>query len=174
MVQTPEPPRPRRNRRQICVLVVGVMALVSLGCERTTKDTDIRFFSVSESKVIFDRVAGGDTKAALFIDPRPAKAYAASHIPGSRNLTLPQVKPKSKPDPRINEYGVLIVYGDNPASATARGMTKRLLEVGYGSVRFFAGGLEEWERRNYPLEKATPEPQPRSPDNQPEKKQGGQ
>jgi rhodanese-related sulfurtransferase len=147
----------------IRVLIASLPAIVGFGpiaCERTTRDTDIRFFSVSESKVYFDRVARGDSKAALFVDPRPAKAYAASHIPGSRNLTLPQVKVKSKPDPHLNDYEMLIVYGDDPASATARGMTKRLLEVGYANVRFFAGGLEDWNNRNYPLDKAPPTPGP--------------
>lgn len=116
--------------------------------------------SVSEAKNLFDRVNRGESTAAAFIDPRPVKEFAASHIPGARNLTLPQVKPKSKPDPRLLEYAVLIVYGDDPASATARGMTKRLIEVGYDKIRFFAGGLEDWNQRNYPLDKAAPVPEP--------------
>ncbi len=136
------------------LLLLGAFAATPPACERTTRDTDIKFMSVSEAKNLFDRISRGDATAAMFIDPRPAKEFAASHIPGARNLTLPQVKPKSKPDPRLMEYTFLIVYGNDPASATARGMTKRLIEVGYDKVRFFAGGLEDWNQRNYPLNKA--------------------
>lgn len=146
-----------RPRFGIFVLL-STLAAALPACERTTRDTDIKFISVSEAKNLFDRVNRGETKAAMFIDPRPAKEFAASHIPGARNLTLPQVKPKSKPDPRLMEYSVLIVYGNDPASATARGMTKRLIEVGYEKIRFFAGGLEDWNQRTYPLDKAPATP----------------
>ena len=134
------------------LLLWMLIPALSVACERTTRDTDIKYISVSESKALFDRTQRGETGIALFIDPRPAKQFDAGHIPGARNLTLPQVKPKSKPDPRIEKYTNLIVYGNDPASATARGMTKRLLEVGYDGVRFFAGGLEEWNERNYVLQ----------------------
>ena len=93
----------------------------------------------------------------LFIDPRPAKEFRVGHIPGARNLTLANVKLGSKPDPRIERFSTLVVYGDNPASATARGLSKRLIEVGYNGVKFFAGGLEEWRERNYPVEESPPE-----------------
>jgi rhodanese-related sulfurtransferase len=152
--------------RLAALLALSLAALPA--CERTTRDTDIKFMSVSEAKNLFDRVNRGETTAAAFIDPRPAKEFTASHIPGARNLTLPQVKPKSKPDPRLMEFSVLIVYGNDPASATARGMTKRLIEVGYDKIRFFAGGLKDWNQRNYPLDKAAATTPPRSSPSNPD------
>jgi rhodanese-related sulfurtransferase len=154
------------------VLLVWIVGSGPIGCERTTKDTDIRFISLPEAKALFDKTQRGEASAALFVDPRPAKAFAAGHIPGARNLILPQVKPKSKTDPRIIQYGMLVVYGDNPASPTGRGMTKRLIEVGYTSVRFFAGGLEDWNSRNYPLDKspAPPEDKAAAPETKPDAK----
>ena len=38
----------------------------------------------------------------------------------------------------------------------AIGLTKRLLAVGYGDVRCFAGGLDEWKLRGYALETSPP------------------
>lgn len=154
-------------RLWVLLLLLASSALLP-ACERTTRDTDIKFISVSEVKNLFDRVNRGETTVAAFIDPRPAKEFTASHIPGARNLTLPQVKPKSKLDPRLIPFEVLIVYGDDPASATARGMTKRLIEVGYDKIRFFAGGLVEWNERNYPLDRAAPAALTPTPETKPD------
>ncbi len=130
------------------------------GCERTTKDTDIKFISVSETKNLFDRVQRGESTAAVFLDPRPGTEFAEGHIPGARNLTLAQVKPKAKVDPRIERFNNLVVYGTDPASATARGLSKRLIAVGYGDVKFFAGGLKDWKERGYPIEVSPPPQEP--------------
>jgi len=145
------------NHARILVLCLAIGGLLS-GCDRSTRDTDIKFISVSEAKTLFDRAQRGESGVAIFLDPRPAKEFDAGHIPGARHLTLAQVKPTSTPDPRIMKYSNLVVYGNDPASATARGLTKRLIEVRYGDVRFFAGGLEEWNQRNYPLERAETSP----------------
>ena len=137
-------------------------SLVALGggCERTTRDTDIKFIRVAEVRALVDKKAHGDSELVLLIDPRPKKYFDKQHLPGARSLTLPQVDPKSKIDPTIDKYRTLVVYGDNPASAEARGMTKRLMAVGYSGVRLFAGGLKEWAGRGYPTEG---EPAPAAP-----------
>jgi 3-mercaptopyruvate sulfurtransferase SseA len=136
------------------------MSLAVSGCNRETRDTDIRIISVSEAKNLFDRVNRGEPGIALFLDPRPAAEFNTGHIPGARNFTLAQIKPTARVDPRIDRFKNLVVYGDNPASATARGLTKRLIAVGYDDVRFFAGGIEEWAGRGYPVSTVpTPEPE---------------
>lgn len=142
-------PRPARWR----LALAGAWLIAAAGgCERTTKDTDIKLIRVAEVKSLVDKQARGEGDLVLLIDPRPKKYYDTVHIPGARNLTLPQVEPKAKVDPVIDKYRTLIVYGDDPASAEARGMTKRLMAVGYSGVRFFAGGLWEWNLRGYAVE----------------------
>jgi rhodanese-related sulfurtransferase len=146
-----------------------VLILVTLACgacERQTRDTDIKFITITEAKTLFDRVQRGESGAAIFLDPRPAAEFAAAHIPGARNITLAHVKPTSKVDPRIQQFSNLVVYGNNPASATARGLTKRLIAVGYRDVRCFAEGIEKWRERGYPLEESPlppSEPAPEAP-----------
>ncbi len=132
----------------------------SVGCERETRDTDIKLVSVGEVKALWDRQQKGSSTAVFIIDPRPARAFEASHITGARNLTLPKVNPKEDRDPMIERYDNIVVYGDDPGSATARGMVKRLLAVGYKHIRFFAGGLLEWKSRGFPTEDAPPAPTP--------------
>lgn len=122
----------------------------SIGCERETRDTDIKIVSVGEVKALWDRQQKGSETAVLIVDPRPTKYYSASHIPGARNLQLPAINPKADRDPMLERYDNIVVYGEDPGSATSRGMAKRLLAVGYKHIRFFAGGLKDWRARGYP------------------------
>ncbi len=180
MGQTPARPyrfAPRRGA--VIVVLFAAIALAVGGCEKNTRDTDIKFARLSEVRSLVDRRDRGESTAVLLIDPRPEKAFAAGHIPGARNLRLPQVDPKKDPDPEIEKFDRLVVYGDDPASASARGMAKRLLAVGYKGVRLYAGGVKEWLSRGYETQSAgaaTPAqlkpaipPTPRDADNAPRK-----
>jgi 3-mercaptopyruvate sulfurtransferase SseA len=125
------------------------------GCERKTRDTDIKIISLSEMKLLLDRDAtrGRGGGEIVLVDPRPTKAYQAGHIPGARNIQLPQINPKGSGDPSLARHKHIVVYGDDPGSAVARGMTKRLMAVGHRGVRLYAGGMREWRSRG--LEMAT-------------------
>lgn len=87
----------------------------------------------------------GDGGTVLLVDPRHPRDFEAGRIPGARNLRLSEVPPESRVDRSLDRYGTIVVYGNDPASASARAMTKRLLAIGYSSVRWFPGGLEEWK-----------------------------
>ncbi len=143
-------------RSTILMLAAAVPVWGLIGCERETRDSDIKLVSVGDVKTLWDREQRGPETTVLIMDPRPAKAFAASHISGARNLPLPRIDPKADRDPLIERYDNIVVYGDDPGSATARGMAKRLLAVGYKHIRFFAGGLKEWKARGYPTEDAPP------------------
>jgi 3-mercaptopyruvate sulfurtransferase SseA len=149
-------PVPARFYRLVRILAAA-MALPGLwgglaGCDRKVKDTDIKVVSVSEVKLLVDR-GERNSGEVLLIDPRPSKYYLHGHLPGARNIQLPQIDPKGTTDPGIARHNTIVVYGDDPGSAVARAMTKRLLAVGYDGVRFFAGGVKEWSKR-YPMEPA--------------------
>jgi rhodanese-related sulfurtransferase len=128
--------------------ILAVIAALA-GCENTTRDTDIRPVRLSELRTLLDRERAGDRNVILLIDPRPEKRFAEGHIPGARNIRLPQIDPKRDRDPFIESHEQIVVYGDDPASASARGMVKRLLASGYKRVRLYAGGLGEWVSRGY-------------------------
>jgi len=140
--------------------VAGLLLGFGGGCEIETRDTDIKLISVGQVKTLVDRQNQGRQGQILLIDPRPTKYFEAGHIAGARNLLLPQVDPKNDRDPSLMGSGIIVVYGDDPASASARGMTKRLMAVGYKGVRLFAGGLKEWRGRGYAVEGAPPPPSP--------------
>lgn len=137
----------------------SVAGLLAGGCSVETRDTDIKLISVGEVKALWDRQNSGKPDQILLIDPRPTKHYQAGHIPGAKNILLPQVDPKGDREPYIAGNDLIVVYGNDPASAAARGMTKRLMAVGYKGVRFFAGGMKEWRERGYPV-KSDPAAEP--------------
>lgn len=151
--------------------LIAAAALAAIGCERTTRDTDIQLVSVGEAKALWDR-SRTRPDLAIFIDPRPAKYYEARRIPGARHLELQQADPRRPRDPALDRYQHIIVYGDNPAHPVAKGMTKRLMEIGYDGVRWFAGGMKDWTERGYPTEGHAAADEPAPPANDPEERAG--
>lgn len=149
------PPRPCFPR--LCLAVVGVIVGVLSGCNNNVSDRDIRTIPLADAARLHAR-AVGQPQAALFIDPRPETAFAEGRIPGARHMTLDRVDPNRGKDPALDRYEALVVYGDNPGSAVARAMTKRLLAVGFKSkkVKFMEGGLEGWRAAGLGVERGAP------------------
>ena len=92
-------------------------------------------------------------KGVLVMDTRPEDAFAAGHIPGARNLRLRDISGERR-DPRLESYKTIIVYADNPGSASAIAMTKRLLSLDYTDVRLMEEGFEGWSSRGLPVERS--------------------
>jgi rhodanese-related sulfurtransferase len=129
------------------VAVAAGMGLV--GCE--ISDADIEFVSVAEVRQLQIQ-AEKDPRALLLVDPRSKGAFDVARIPGAVNMEFRRDMEERGVDPKYKGYRNIVVYGNDPGSAVARGMTKRLMVVGYDDVRLFAGGLDEWRGMNYPIE----------------------
>lgn len=112
------------------------------GCEGVS-DTTIKTVSLAE---VQDLVASRDrnSRAVLIVDPRGKGEFDRGHIAGAKNIGLPDVPAEGVPDPIFDQHAVVVVYGNDPASAVARGMTKRLLTRDISQARLFLGGLEAW------------------------------
>jgi len=116
------------------------------GCATTvTDDTVIRLTAQDVAR----RVDGGGT---LLLDTRPPERYREGHLPGARNVRLPDVRVGEK-TPALQGYGSLIVYGENPGSADALAMAKRLIRAGHDDVRLLDGGYAAWRRAGLPVER---------------------
>lgn len=138
---------------------LGLFLLLSVGCEKDTRDTDIVNVKVAEvSELVKD--AEGNPLALLLIDPRPQTEFEEGHIPGARNLLLTRFDGEKGRDPRIDAFSETIVYGEDPSSPVARAVVKRMLAMDYRDVRFFAGGLNEWKAANLTVETGTSKPLP--------------
>lgn len=142
------------------VLALGLAAVgVLSGCSGEVNDRDIKTIPLAEVARLHARSASSPT-VLLMIDPRPPTAYERGHVPGAMNLQLPKVDPDRGADPAISRYDHLVVYGDNPGSAVARAMIKRMLVAGYNrkKVRWMPDGLDAWSRAGLPVDEGTPDP----------------
>jgi 3-mercaptopyruvate sulfurtransferase SseA len=125
--------------------VIGTFVLVTSGCETNTTEADLELISVSEvSRLMADAERRPSSATIILIDPRSEREYQEAHIPGAINLTLADVGRDEKIDKSIARHNHIVVYGNNPASPSARGMAKRLMANGYDDVRFLEAGLEAW------------------------------
>jgi len=123
-------------------LTAAVCLPLLAGCSTQITDDDIRTVGIGEVQSLADRSAD-EPGVLLLIDPRAPSAYAAGHIPGAQNISLVAIDPDRR-DPALEDYDTIVVYGDDPGSAPARAMVKKMMAAGYERVRFFAGGLREW------------------------------
>lgn len=125
----------------VCSVVVGAFA----GCSNKVDDSTVVRISTTE---VSRRLQKGSN--ILVIDARDAKQYDAGHIPSARLVTLPEVDPLD-PEPKFNGYSALIVYGDNPGSATAMAMAKRLMVTKHKNVVLMIDGFDQWKREGRPV-----------------------
>lgn len=154
----------RLNRVQavLLTLFVGVLLVPGVGCSRSNiSDKKIQYVTLSRAVELFEQQQR-ENNTALFIDARNPERFSAGHIPGARNLRTPDVDLRYGTDPALERYKNLIVYGENPGTATVNAMAKRLIEVGYNGfvkkrVKVFPGGWQEWEITGLPIESDEPE-----------------
>jgi rhodanese-related sulfurtransferase len=139
------------KRSPLYVSTLPALALALIGCGPDTSDKDIEFITTAEVRSLTLN-AETNPKAVLLIDPRSPKAYADGHLPRARNMELWLIEYDGKTKKWIEAYSDIVVYGDDPGSAVAKAMTKRLLHVGYGDVRMYEGGVLEWRKAGFPIE----------------------
>jgi rhodanese-related sulfurtransferase len=130
-----------------------VSAAALSACTRTVSEVDLQKAEISLAEVRAVVDSAPRDRRDLLIDPRPVEDYEKGRIPGARRLDLSAVSGiDGQTDPHLKRYRSLIVYGNDPATASARAMAKKLMATGYARVRYFVGGLGEWTRAGYPVE----------------------
>ena len=92
-------------------------------------------------------------KSALFIDARPEAAYNRGHIPGAINIRLGELSYTDR-DARLLGRSPLIVYGENPSSATALALAKRMMDLEYENIIYYEPGFTGWRSAGLPIERA--------------------
>ena len=155
----------RTNRawgaRRIGRVAAGACAVLALfGCEKNIKEHQIKPIALTEIRGLMQE---NGSSGIVLIDPRAPRDFDAGHLPGARNVRLPDVPVDSEVDPNLTRYRSIVVYGNDPGSPVARAMTKRMMAVGYRGVRWYTGGTKEWVESGLELEsdsgvEGSPEP----------------
>lgn len=89
----------------------------------------------------------------VILDARSAGDFAASHIQGSRNAPLGEIRGDLPKDGRV------VVYCPETSCSLAETTAQKLHGLGYANVLVLDGGLAEWTRKGFPVTDAnTPAP----------------
>lgn len=144
------PGRPGRRRglvggRVVALALLALVGAVGVGCDDGVSDDTIEFVSLVEVREL--RTAAKENPASLaLLDSRSPSRFAAERITGARNVTLAQMPSNAAVDARIAAADTVVVYGEDPGDVTARGLTKRLMELDYSNVYWFREGLKGWKQ----------------------------
>lgn len=136
------------------VLALGLtlatgLALFTGGC--ASERIDDRSVPISEASDVSKAIAR-QARAALLVDARPDADFAAGHLPGAVNIRLEHLQDARFVD-RLRSAPAIIVYGQNPGSAGAMALAKRLIGLHMRDVRYFPGGFDAWTRAGGRIER---------------------
>lgn len=96
---------------------------------------------------------------ALFLDARPAEAYAESHILGAHSLPEDQAAARMEEVLAMVEgHKRVVVYCQGMDCDEAHLLAGTLRGAGVKEVFVFAGGVKEWEAAGYPLAQSVKAP----------------
>lgn len=149
------------NRRAPLLLgLFGILFGLPLlgGCTRSNiSDRKIEYVDLPRAVELFEKQKK-ENDTALFIDARKPERFYEGHIPGARNLRTPDIDLRYGTDPALERYKNLVIYGENPGTATTHALAKRMIEAGYNGfvkkrVKVYLGGWEEWESTGLPIAK---------------------
>jgi rhodanese-related sulfurtransferase len=107
-----------------------------------------------EFKLLMNLISGEELKQKLdrgdkfkLINALGEWAFNAKHIPGSINIS--KIEDAKK---KLNPSDEIIIYCSNTSCIASIIGYQLLTRMGYKNVRRYAGGIEDWEERGYPLE----------------------
>jgi rhodanese-related sulfurtransferase len=107
-----------------------------------------------EFKLLMNLISGEELKQKLdrgdkfkLVNALGEWAFNAKHIPGSINISKIEDAKKI-----LNPRDEIIIYCSNTSCIASIIGYQLLTNMGYKNVRRYAGGIEDWEERGYPLE----------------------
>lgn len=143
--------------RQIVWALVGIFGLLAGGilggCETSVTDKDIVRIQLPQFRALVDEAAQAKGEI-LIADARTKDEYAASRVPGARNLRAESLRPGASEFARLEKYGTIVIYGADARSGAASALAKRLMEFGSGKIYWYVGGMREWKTTKMPLDEA--------------------
>lgn len=128
------------------VTVVGLSVVSLAGCSSSTSANDVKLINVSEGQALVQGnrqlLKLGAKSTGVWVDHRTDAEYKAGHIPGAISLPYERLSLDKK---KLEDYDVIVVYGEDFNDAKAEAFSKRLIEWGMGDVRTLHGGMRAWK-----------------------------
>jgi len=99
--------------------------------------------------IALSQEVGRGTAKLLIIDVRDKPSYDKEHIPGAINIPEYEIRHRG---PGLPKGKTIVTYSWDMTCVLAPEATMKLADLGF-KAQILAGGLEEWKRRDLPLEK---------------------
>lgn len=99
----------------------------------------------------FDELVGmyKNNEKFVLVDARSREDYDKSHLPGALSIPLEDIKDYAG---ELDKDEKIVTYCGGfqcPASTEA---AKMLMKLGFGDVRDYKGGIQEWTEKGYPTD----------------------
>jgi len=93
---------------------------------------------------------GGD--GVVLIDVTPAECFQAAHLQGAKNCCVYEVGFLEQVAAMAGKERPVVVYGTSAHSLASCTAAEKLERAGYGQVRDYRGGIEDWVEGGLPVE----------------------
>ena len=137
---------PITRKRVSLYIATALISASPMGCTETVSDRAITNIAIADAARSFE-----SQKGVLYLDARSAADHAARRIPGAMHVDISSFDAENAPA-AVRQAREIIVYGQDPGSARAIALTKRLLRAGYKRVSFMRDGMNGWIARSLPTE----------------------
>ena len=132
--------------RAIPYFLIAIAVLAAPGCSKSVSDRAITNIAIADASKKIEGSAG-----TVFVDARSASEHAERRIPGAIHIDLREFDHEAPPAV-LRRAREIVVYGNDPGSATAIALTKRMLRANFKRVYFMRDGLNGWVARSLPTE----------------------
>ena len=141
--------------RIVFALVLATLLTSPLiGCSKRTSDRNLVFVEPADAEQLLRGKRGvlglGGESRGVWLDPRSRIDYLDGHIPGAMHIPFENLRSDHS---GLDDYDVIIVYGDDYNSPVALAASKTLMELGFEDVRTLRGGLRVWRAAGNTIEK---------------------
>jgi len=119
---------------RVGLLAVCLSGVLAVGCAPKVSDRTVRivgFASLEETLEADNRL--------VILDARPLDRFEAGRIPGAIHMPLSKLDERTARD-RFDVYRTVLVFGENPGSALAKALAKRLQTLRVKNVVYFEDG----------------------------------
>jgi len=102
--------------------------------------------NLPDAKALFD------TDAAVFVDARHYFDFRRGHIKSALNIPLSEFDSRQTSIDSLPRNKTIIVYCDGSECNSSIELAAKLYEIGFGGIRIFFGGWEDWIANKFPTE----------------------
>jgi rhodanese-related sulfurtransferase len=102
--------------------------------------------SVDEAKSLYDQ-------GVTFIDVRNPRFYAKGHIPGAHHLDFKYNYDEAQLTAVADRDEPIVIYCSGVVCSRGYRASASAVSWGFSTVHYFRGGIADWQKAGYPIEK---------------------